>query len=222
MSFIQDLVVAFNKGGFWMWLILALHIVSIVLIVERTIVLFFKLKPNGTSHALKFEEYIKKGEVEKVYLENRTHETAISKTIAAGAKAAMELGGKDEIQGKMDEVLMHENSNLEKRVGFLAMLGNVATLTGLLGTISGLITSFASLTNASPQEKAALLSSGIAEAMYTTEYGLIVAIPALIMYAIFVNRQGNLAEDLNQGALKVFHWLSYNYNPVNVKSISKD
>ena len=71
---------------------------------------------------------------------------------------------------------------------------------------------------ANPSEKAALLAAGISEAMNATAYGLIVAIPALVAYAILQNRANQLGEDLNQTALRVFNWLSYVYEPVGFKS----
>ncbi|MNT63836.1 colicin uptake protein TolQ [compost metagenome] len=67
---------------------------------------------------------------------------------------------------------------------------------------------------ADPANKASLLSAGISEAMNATAYGLIVAIPALVAYAILQNRANRLAEDLNQGGLKVFNWLSFSYEPI--------
>ncbi len=141
----------------------------------------------------------------------------VARAVLAGAQAAANFGGKEEIQGKMDEVLLHENSLLDRRVGFLSMLGNVATLTGLLGTITGMIKSFAAVAYANPAEKAALLAQGISEAMNATAYGLIAAIPALIAYAVLQNRANILAEDLNQAALKAFNWLSFSFDPVALR-----
>jgi biopolymer transport protein ExbB/TolQ len=99
------------------------------------------------------------------------------------------------------------------------MIGNVATLLGLLGTIVGMIRSFQSVANEDAMTKANLLSAGISTAMHATAYGLIVAIPALVMYAVLQNRSQRIAEDLNQGALKVFNWLSYNYESVPSKKM---
>ena len=133
---------------------------------------------------------------------------------AAGIQAAIDLGGKEEIQLKMDEVLLEENSRIEKRIGFLAMFANVATLLGLLGTIVGLIHSFAGIATANAVEKATILSSGISLAMNTTAYGLIVAVPALVAYAVLQNRANRLTDDLNKGALNLFIQLGFHYEPV--------
>lgn len=220
MELASKISVAFAHGGIWMWPILIIQLVTIGIAVERTIALFVKRKDNQLETAKGYEDLIRRGEL--VTLIERAQgavQSAVSRATLVGAKAAQMLGGKDEIQGKMDEVLVQENSFLERRVGFLSMLGNVATLTGLLGTITGMIKSFAAVSFASPAEKAALLSAGISEAMNCTAYGLIVAIPALVMYAVLQNRANVLAEDLNQGALKVFNWLSYSYEPAGFKSL---
>jgi biopolymer transport protein ExbB/TolQ len=223
MEILSKIALAFSHGGFWMWPILALQVVSIAIVIERFYSLYSKRKLNQVATAAGFEESIRRGEIDTVINKAKTlaPQSAVARAVLAGATAAKYLGGKDEIQGKMDEVLIHENSLIDRRTGFLTMLGNVATLMGLLGTISGMISSFASVAYASPAEKAALLAAGISEAMNCTAYGLITAIPALLCYAVLQNRANLINEDLNQGALKAFNWLSYSYEPVGFKSFKK-
>jgi biopolymer transport protein ExbB len=215
---------AFEHGGIWMYVILAIQLFSVAIIIERTIVLFMKKKLNQTDIASQFEDDIRRGEIDSVINKsnNQSATQPIAKAVLAGAKSAKFYGGREEIQAKMDEVLLHENSMLDRRTGFLSMLGNVATLVGLLGTITGMIKSFAAVSYASPAEKAALLAAGISEAMNATAYGLITAIPALVAYAILMNRANLLSEDLNQGALKVFNWLSYSYESVAFRPTGKN
>ena len=81
----------------------------------------------------------------------------------------------------MEESLMEVLPRLEKRTHYLATLANIATLLGLLGTIIGLISAFTAVSNANPTEKADLLSSRISVAMNTTAFGLMVAIPLLLV-----------------------------------------
>jgi biopolymer transport protein ExbB/TolQ len=216
MEIFAKISAAFAGGGFWMWPIAMFQVVSIAIIVERAIALFSKRQAEELKFVTVFEDNIRRGEMDAVVSKAQAQREIhpVARAIAAGAQAAQNFGGKEEIQGKMDEVLLAENSALDKRVGYLSMLGNVATLTGLLGTITGMIRSFAAVSQANPADKAALLSAGISEAMNCTAYGLIVAIPALVAYAILQNRANHLAEDLNQGALKAFNWLSYSYDPV--------
>ena len=213
MDLITGISDAFLKGGMWMWVILGLQMATLAIIVERYIYLFRKNTIGERKHVNKFEPGIRSGSLDQVKSEAGKLERPVDAVVAAGVDAAVNWGGKDEIRGKMDEVLLDTNAKLEERTSFLAMLGNVATLTGLLGTIVGMIKSFTAVSTASPMEKATLLSSGISEAMNTTAYGLIVAIPALVMYAILMNRANKLSEDLNQASLKVFNWLSYAYEP---------
>ncbi|MEK6772923.1 MAG: MotA/TolQ/ExbB proton channel family protein [Bdellovibrionota bacterium] len=221
MSFLSNIIQAFGHGGFVMWIIFAGQIVSIAIILERVFALYVARTANSKKIAREFEEDIKKGRLEQAIskaqsLAKKGNSTA--KTILAGALAAQNRGGSDEIQSKMDEVLLSESSVLEKRTGFLAAIGNIGTLAGLLGTIIGLIDSFSAVANVNAMEKAALLSQGISMAMYATAYGLLVAIPALVMFAVLQNRANSLSDDMNQSALMVFNWLTYSYEPMNRKA----
>ena len=217
------IALAFQHGGFWMYPILMYQIFSLAIIVERGYALFLARKLGQVGFANQLQDSIRRGEIDLAIKKAQQDEKqySLAKVVIAGAEAAKNFGGKDEIQGKMDEVLLHENSLLDRRVGFLAMIGNVATLTGLLGTITGMIKSFAAVAYANPADKAALLAAGISEAMNATAYGLIVAIPALLSYAIYQNRSNRLSEDLNHAALKVFNWLSYTFDPVALRNQTK-
>ncbi|MDB2426084.1 MotA/TolQ/ExbB proton channel family protein [bacterium] len=207
---------AFSNGGIWMWAILAVQAVSIAIIIERVVSLFVLRSPHQKKLVDRLENNIKKGELNKVI--QKSHSFGIKNPIAfvakAGAEAAKDHGGADEIQARMDEVLINENNLLEKRTGYLSMLGNVGTLLGLLGTIVGLIKAFSSIANANPIEKAEMLSTGISMAMNTTAYGLIMAIPALVMFSILQSRSNTLAEDLNQGSLKLYNLLRFRLDKV--------
>ena len=216
MEVFSKVAIAFTQGGAWMWVILALQIVAMAITLERFFTLYLKRKTSELNFANEFEALIRRGDLNEALTKARQSEGdhPLAKAVEAGLHSALNLGGKEEIQGKMDEVLLAENSKIEQRTNFLPMLANVGTLTGLLGTIVGMIKSFAAVTYANPMEKATLLSAGISEAMNTTAYGLIMAIPTLILFAVLANRATQLSEDLNQGALKVFNWLSYAYEPV--------
>jgi biopolymer transport protein ExbB/TolQ len=217
MQFLSSLGSAFvSADAFWMFAILAAQIVSIAIIVERSIALYMNRQTNQKDISKVLAEDIRTGAIEKALKKAEAigKSQPIGVVAAAGLQAALDLGGKEEIQMKMDEVLLEENSRLEKRIGFLAMFANVATLMGLLGTITGLIHSFAGIANSNAAEKAMILSKGISLAMNTTAYGLVVAVPALIMYSVLQNRATRLSEDLNKAALNLFIQLSYNYESV--------
>ena len=218
----EQIIIAFQKGGLWMWAILFFQIISLVIIVERGWFLFFKRKLSQTAFAETFSTTIRKGQLVDVIrkAQGSIQEEPLALAIQSATQTALDCGGREEIQGKMDEALMGELQALERRTHFLVMLGNVGTLTGLLGTIMGMIKAFSAVTYANPAEKATLLSSGVSEAMNTTAYGLIMAIPALFMFAVLSNRSHALQEDLTEGALRIFNLLSYNYQTLWEKKLS--
>lgn len=217
MEFLSSLGRAFaSADAFWMFAILAAQIVSIAIIIERSVALYMNRQINQKDISKTLAEDIRTGNIEKALKKAEAFGKSqpIGVVAAAGIQAALDMGGKEEIQAKMDEVLLEENTRVEKRIGFLAMFANVATLVGLLGTITGLIKSFGGIATANAVEKAQILSQGISLAMNTTAYGLLVAVPALIMYSVLQNRATRLTEDLNKAAMNLFIQLSYNYESV--------
>lgn len=210
------LLTAFREGGIWMGFIMAAQLVSLAIIIERVFALYITRKLNQKQIVLMFEKDIKSGHLDRVISSARNlgSNNPIAVVAMAGAQAAQDMGGKEEIQLRIDEVLLEEQSRIEKRTGFLAMLGNVGTLLGLLGTIVGLIRAFSSVGAANPSEKAMILSMGVSEAMYATAYGLVMALPALIMFSVLQSRANALSEDLSKAALKLYIWLGFNYESV--------
>lgn len=217
MEFLSSLGKAFvSQDAVWMWTILAAQIVSIAIMLERAVALYMKRAPNQKELTKILAADIRSGNLEKALkrAQNMGVRQPLGVVAAAGIQAALDMGGKEEIQLKMDEVLLEESTRVESRIGFLAMFANVATLMGLLGTITGLIHSFSGIANANAAEKAVILSKGISLAMNTTAYGLLVAVPALVMYSVLQNRAGRLTEDLNKAALNLFIQLSFHYEAV--------
>jgi biopolymer transport protein ExbB len=106
----------------------------------------------------------------------------LTKIIAAGL--AKSGSSEHDIQQAMDEEALRELPKVEKRTGYLAMLGNLATLAGLLGTITGLIKSFGAVAGVDPSMKATMLSKGISEAMNCTAFGLGTGIFGLAAFAV--------------------------------------
>ncbi len=222
-SFFGSIVNFFAVGGFWMFPIFVAQLFSLAIIAERVVRLYFQRQPNLRGQANLFEADIKKGNLERVVLQARSLEkgSALRHVVEAGASAALNMGGRDEVQAKMDEVLVREQSKLEARVEFLAMLGNVGTLLGLLGTIVGMIRSFAAISQADQMTKAAMLAAGVSEAMHATAYGLVMAIPALVMYSVLQNRINKLSDDMTQAALRIYNLLGFHYDSVKTKKTAE-
>ena len=102
----------------------------------------------------------------------------------------------------MEESLMEVLPRLEKRTHYLATFANIATLLGLLGTIIGLIRAFTAVSNANPAEKADLLSASISVAMNTTAFGLIVAIPLLLVHTLLQTKTMEIVDSLEMASVK--------------------
>ena len=218
-SFFGSIVGFFATGGFWMLPIFGAQLVSLAIIAERVVRLYMQRSPGLRQQAQMFEADIKKGQLDRVILQARSldRDSALRHIVEAGASAAQNMGGREEVQAKMDEVLIREQSKLEARVEFLAMLGNVGTLLGLLGTIVGMIRSFAAISQADQMTKAAMLAAGVSEAMHATAYGLMMAIPAIVMYSVLQNRVNRLSDDMTQAALRIFNLLGFHYDSVPSK-----
>lgn len=216
LEVLHSLGKGFLAGGIWMWAILACQVFSLAIIAERVVSLYVRRKPNQLKKVQPFEKTIKSGNLETLIDQSKEIRSTdpIGQVALVGAQSALNFGGKEEIQLKMDEVLVETSQRLDKNTGFLGMIANVSTLLGLLGTIIGMIDAFSSLGAASAADRATLLAQGISMAMYTTAYGLIVAIPSLAAFAILQNRSQALMEDLNKAAMKLYIWMTYSFESV--------
>jgi biopolymer transport protein ExbB/TolQ len=109
---------------------------------------------------------------------------------------------RDDVEKAMEESLMEVMPRLEKRTHYLATFANIATLLGLLGTIIGLIRAFTAVSAANPAEKADLLSASISVAMNTTAFGLMVAIPLLLIHTVLQSKTTEIVDSLEMVSVK--------------------
>jgi biopolymer transport protein ExbB/TolQ len=109
---------------------------------------------------------------------------------------------REDVEQAMEESLMEVMPRLEKRTHYLATFANIATLLGLLGTIVGLISAFTAVSTANPAEKADLLSASISVAMNTTAFGLVVAIPLLLVHTWLQTKTTEIVDSLEMASVK--------------------
>lgn len=203
----MNLIEQFQAGGFFMYFILAFGLLTIAFVIERFIALYATYKSTPKDFRKNILGFISRGDYKSAqdYIEMSAGSTSLGKITSIGLKMRTAGAGDEALQARMDEQLSKEISHYDKRTGFLAMFGNVATLFGLLGTVTGLISSFAGVAAASPVERANLLSQGISEALNSTAFGLVAAIPALVAYAIFQNRTEQIISSLTEQASEIYH-----------------
>jgi biopolymer transport protein ExbB/TolQ len=116
-------------------------------------------------------------------------------------------------------VVEQSTQKIQKRTSFLAMIANVATLLGLLGTIAGLIQSFAAMSSVDAQQKTVLLAKGISEAMNATMLGLGVAIPCMVAFSFLANRSNHLVSSVETAAVRVLDILKQRYFETESKAV---
>lgn len=120
---------------------------------------------------------------------------------------------RDDIEAAMEEGMMEVMPALEARTHYLATYANIATLLGLLGTIIGLIQAFTAVANADPAEKADLLSASISVAMNTTAFGLIAAIPLLLMHTVIQTKTSKLVDNIEMATVKCLNLITAKKKP---------
>jgi biopolymer transport protein ExbB/TolQ len=200
MSVLKLLADAFHEGGWPMWPILLLMITCVGISIERVIYLK-KAGIDKEKLLALLKSQIMAGNVQGAIKVCSGNPTPMTRIIQAGLT---KFNRPDhEVQAAMDEAALHELPKIERRTGYLAMLGNVATLVGLLGTILGLIHSFAGVAGVDPSMKATLLAKGISEAMNCTAFGLITAIPALLAFAVLNGWTQGILDDINEVSVQV-------------------
>lgn len=195
---------AFRDGGPFMYPILATSVFALAIIVERIFFLAIRFGIDDRAFIRKIQELVDNGDPQGA--RNLCNDTPIPRIV----RAALECEGcsSREVQNAVDEAAMDVLPLVERRVHYLAMAANVATLLGLLGTIIGLIQSFNAVAGAEAAQKGAILAKGIAIALNTTAYGLTVAIPCLFFYAFIQSRANNLVEQIDRVAVKMVNMVS--------------
>jgi len=135
-------------------------------------------------------------------------ESAIGGLLNMGLARQGTVRRREDIEIAMEESMMGIIPQLEKRTPYVALFSNIATLLGLLGTIMGLIEAFTAVANADPAEKADLLSASISVAMNTTAFGLMVAIPLLIVHANLTSKTTEIVDSLEMASVKTLNLIA--------------
>ncbi len=191
----------FQEGGVFMYPIVVVLALGVAIAMERYVYLTAARATNRKAWN-DLLPILTDGNYQQAYSMTSESETAISKIITYGLSRLGTSSRLEDVEAAMEEGLMEITPRLEKRTHYLATFANIATLLGLLGTIIGLIQAFTAVANADPTEKADLLSSSISVAMNTTAFGLIVAIPLLLIYAVLQTKTTELVDTLEMAAVK--------------------
>jgi biopolymer transport protein ExbB len=152
---------------------------------------------------------IQKGDYAKAEKLAQDSNAAIGKVISYGFAHSRSSHRRADVEMGIEESLMEVTSLLEKRTHYLATFANVATLLGLLGTITGLIRAFAAIASLNLAEKTDVLSASISEALNCTAFGLLTSVPLLLIHSWLTTRTGELVDSLEMASVKFLNSLKY-------------
>jgi biopolymer transport protein ExbB len=207
MEIFYSIVAFFQKGGLFMYPIMFVFAAGMAIAVERWIHLGRIRSVNRKMWNL-LQPVLVKGEFDKAREMVNKDKSTISQMLAMGLARQGAVRRRDDIEIAMEESMMEIIPQLEKRTPYVALLSNIATLLGLLGTIMGLIEAFTAVANANPAEKADLLSASISVAMNTTAFGLISAIPLLLFHAKLTSTTGQIIDSLEMASVKALNTIT--------------
>ena len=199
----------------FMWTIALLLVIAGALGIERSVALFMNYHVKNKFFS-KVKSMVKDGRIREAYNSCLTTSHPLSKVIAAVLYNANK--GQGAIESASDIEIQKVLPGIQARTSYINMIGNVSTLIGLLGTIFGLVKSFSSLGAASGADKAAMLASGISQAMNTTAFGLIVAIPCIIMYTVLSSKEDRILKKYDEVVSEMTHLVVHKPHSETVNS----
>ena len=202
-----SIVAFFQKGGLFMYPILIVFAIGMAIAFERWVQLT-RIRSANQKVWDKLNPLLVKGEFDKARNMVNKDKSNMAQMLGMGLARQGAVRRRDDIEIAMEESMMEIIPQLEKRMPYIALFSNIATLLGLLGTIMGLIQAFTAVANANPAEKADLLSASISVAMNTTAFGLMSAIPLLLLHAKLTSTAGHIIDSLEMASVKTLNTIS--------------
>ena len=197
----------FQSGGVFMYPIVVVLALGVAIAVERYIYLTAARATNQRVWK-QVMPLLMDGKYGQAVAVTEKSKSALSRILRYGLDRADTKSQRGDVEVAMEEGLMETVPRLEKRTHYLATFANIATLLGLLGTIMGLIQAFTAVANANPAEKADMLSASISVAMNTTAFGLMAAIPLLLIYTVLQTKTTELVDSLEMASVKFLNILT--------------
>jgi biopolymer transport protein ExbB len=204
MEYINHIVKFVSDGGIWMWPIIIAGAVGIALFFERYILLASITKTNRKVWD-KLHPMLVAGDFDQARKIAEGDKSTISKLLSLGLEVQGAVRRRDDIEIGMEEGMMEIIPQLEKRTHYIALLANIATLLGLLGTVMGLIDAFTAVAHAAPAEKADLLAAAISVGMNCTAFGLIFGIPLMILHSYIISMTAEVVGSLEMASVKTIN-----------------
>ena len=184
----------------------AILAVCLAIIAERFVYILTKYRVNSAEFMAQIRKLVQAGNIDRAIKLCEAAPLPLLQVVKSGLTQVNR--GEEAVIASMEERMAEVIPDLEKRIGSLWSLANIATLIGLLGTISGLIKSFSAVAFAEPAQRSAILSRGIAEAMYNTALGLGIAVLCMIAHLILHGMAKRIKQDMERTVMKVENLLT--------------
>jgi biopolymer transport protein ExbB/TolQ len=207
MDVYTTMVKFFQEGGLFMYPIAIVMALGAAIALERWLYLTLTTAKNKALWNA-VTPYLKAGNLAGAVQVTSKSQAAIGQIMTYGLNRVRSARRREDVEQAMEESLMEVMPRLEKRTHYLATFANIATLLGLLGTIVGLISAFTAVATANPAEKADLLSASISVAMNTTAFGLIVAIPLLLVHTLLQTKTTEIIDSLEMASVKFLNTIT--------------
>ena len=193
------LIEIMNRGGDWMWVLLGAMLVGLGIVAERFFALYIRTWLDPRKFLAQVMAHVEAGNYARA-LESCNIRSGhpLPRVLKSGLMKANRR--EREIERAMEEEMLRAIPRLNVRMSYIALLANIATLIGLLGTIMGLIHAFEAVSSASAAARQQMLAEGISEAMLTTAFGLITAIPLMVFHTILTARQERVLFSVEEAA----------------------
>jgi biopolymer transport protein ExbB len=201
MEFMYSMVGFFSGGGIAMFPIAVVAAVGAAIAIERYVTLT-RLGAKNRNAWAQLQPVLASGDFDKARAMTQNDDTAISQLLGSGLARQGAVRRREDVEVAMEESMMEIVPQLEKRTHYLATFANLATLLGLLGTVSGLIHAFGAVATVNPADKANLLSASISEAMNCTAFGLMTAVPFVFIHAFLQTKTIELVTGLEMACTK--------------------
>ena len=198
---VQAVVNFFVGGGYWMYPILLVGVLGVAIALERYITLN-KVERANRKIWDQLQPAIMHGDLDKARSMTTSDDSTVSQLLQTSLESNRASWNRESLELAMEEEMMSIIPQLDKRIAYTALYANMATLLGLLGTVMGLIHAFDAVANAAPAEKSNLLSASIAEAMNCTSFGLMVAVPMLLINLFLSTKARRIIDSLEIVSLK--------------------
>ena len=195
VPFVQTVAIFMKDGGIFMWIIFWIWMLGMSMAVER-VRSFSRFDINGKKFMSLVKSYVVNNNVEEALVFCSDSKALLASVVKSGLKRANQ--SKEQIMDAMEAVTIETALRVEKRMSYVALAANISTLLGLLGTIYGLIQSFAAVAQADPGMKAKLLAMGISKAMNTTALGIIASITLMVVHAFLSNKSEKILGEISQ------------------------